>query len=54
MIQIRMNSCAPLVILSAAKDLGCERKKSPIRWPDPSVSPQDDKSLPRIDLSECE
>jgi len=24
------------------KDLGCEREKPPIRWPDPSSSHQDD------------
>jgi hypothetical protein len=42
-IRIMINSCAPLVILSAAKDLGCEREKRLIRWPDPSASPQDDR-----------
>jgi len=42
-IRTRINSCAPLIILSAAKDLGCEREKPHIRGPDPSASSQDDK-----------
>jgi hypothetical protein len=43
LIRIMINSCAPLVILSAAKDLGCGREKRLVRWPDPSASPQDDR-----------
>ncbi len=34
-----------IVILSAAKDLGCEQKKAPIRGPDPSALPQDDTAV---------
>jgi hypothetical protein len=34
LIRIRIDSCASLVILSAAKDLGREGEKALIRWPD--------------------
>jgi hypothetical protein len=49
----------PLVILSAAKDLGREREKPLLRWPDSfgrlrtgsSAAPQDDKVSPEARLA---
>jgi hypothetical protein len=53
MILVMIDSCDMLVILSAAKDLGCEWERPLVWWPDPSASPQHDiASVPRTDSSE--